>query len=187
MTLFPLPDVLNQRPPCLFSWIYSRGITRIESHQYNTQSDNAVRNSRSSGTTSAVPSLGRSCRILGISDGLKSLRKDLLLNRKNTILGDTDQYRTFSSAIPLITHRSLSNKVGNRDDFARVSVNESLEPSTSLVILDLNDMSQSDRLVLLDQELEGWRVIVELAIELLLSGSNCLFDGNARSRRRNLG
>lgn len=83
------------------------------------------------------------------------------------------------------THRGFCNEVSNGDKLTGVGVDESLDPSTSLVILDLNDMRQHNGVVILDQEFEGGRMVIELAIESLLSSGNSLLEGDGGCRGRN--
>ncbi len=75
-------------------------------------------------------------------------------------------------------YRSLGNEVRDRDKFAGVSIDESLNPSASFIILDLNDMCQNSRIVVLDQELEGRGMVIELSIERLLGRSDSLLESD---------
>lgn len=85
------------------------------------------------------------------------------------------------------TDRSLRNKVSQLDDLAGVCVHERLEPRAGLVVLDLNDVREGERAVLLRNELERGRVLVELARELALSRGNRVLQGDRGRNRRDGG
>jgi hypothetical protein len=53
-----------------------------------------------------------------------------------------------------------------------VSIDESLNPSTSDIVLDLHDAGEDDGAIVLDKEFKSCRVAVEFAIEGLLGRSN---------------
>ena len=77
------------------------------------------------------------------------------------------------------THRSLSNEVRNGDKLASVRVNERLEPGAGLLVADLEDVGQDDRVVVLDEPLEGGLgevLRVELAVEGRLSRGDRVRD-----------
>ena len=62
-----------------------------------------------------------------------------------------------------------------RQDLASLSINECLEPV--IVVLDLNNMSQSDFTVVFREEFESGREVIVLRTEFGLCGSNSLLNG----------
>lgn len=81
------------------------------------------------------------------------------------------------------THRCLRDEVGDVHKVAAVSINEGLNPSTGLVVLNLHNVSQSHGAVLLGNKLEGRGPFVVLATEGTLGFSNGFFEGERRLRR----
>ena len=63
-------------------------------------------------------------------------------------------------------------------EFTRMSVNEGFEPSASFIILNLDDMSESQGVVFFCDELEGGRVFVELSVQGALRLGNGVIEGN---------
>ena len=79
------------------------------------------------------------------------------------------------------TYRSFGDEVGDGSKLAGVRVDERLVPSPSRLIADLEDVGQDDRAIVLGQVLKrGLRevVLVESAVELLLSGGDRVLDGD---------
>lgn len=65
-----------------------------------------------------------------------------------------------------------------------MGVHERLEPRASIVILDLHNVREGERAVLLGDELQrGW-VLVKLARKLGLSRTDCVLDRDGRRGRR---
>lgn len=66
-------------------------------------------------------------------------------------------------------------------------VHERLEPCAGLIVLDLHDVREGERAVLLRDKLErGW-VLVELARELALGRGDRVLQGNRGRGRRDGG
>ena len=74
-------------------------------------------------------------------------------------------------------YRSLRDEIGELDDLARVRVNERLEPRARLLVLDLHDVSERERAVLLGDKLERRWVLVEFAGERALGLSDRILEG----------
>lgn len=82
------------------------------------------------------------------------------------------------------TDRSFRDKVRELDDLAGVRVHERLIPCAGIVILDLDDVRESERAVLFRDELQrGW-VLVVLAGELALGRGDRVLQGNGGRGRR---
>lgn len=75
-------------------------------------------------------------------------------------------------------------EVRDRDDLTGVGIDERLEPRASRVVADLHNVRQGDVAVILDEVLEGGRVLVVVAVEGVLSVSNRVLEGKRRVRRR---
>lgn len=85
------------------------------------------------------------------------------------------------------TYGSPVNEVGNGTKFASVGINESLNPSASVVVLDLNDVGEGGGTIGEGEKLEGGWVVVVLSVDELLSLGNSVSQGHRGRRRGNLG
>ena len=74
---------------------------------------------------------------------------------------------------------------GELDNGAGVRVDERLEPRAGLVVLDLNDVREGERAVLLRDELERRWVLVKLARQCALCLRDRVVERDGGSRRRN--
>jgi hypothetical protein len=66
-----------------------------------------------------------------------------------------------------------------------VRIDERLEPRSSCFVLNLDDVSQDGRAVLLGKVPDRGRVIIKLAIETILSRFDGCFEGNGGVRGSN--
>lgn len=84
---------------------------------------------------------------------------------------------------------SLGREVGDGDEVTTVSVDECLVPRPSILVADLEDVSESRTTILLREIFDsGSREVVgiELAAQLLLSGGNGNLNLDRRSSRSGL-
>lgn len=96
-----------------------------------------------------------------------------------------NQYVVTSTGYRKRAYSSLGNEISYGENLAGVSIDEGFEPSTGFRVFNLDNMRQGNRIVLLNQELESGRVVIEFAPESLFSRSNCLFDGDTGNGRGN--
>jgi len=81
------------------------------------------------------------------------------------------------------TYSRIRHEVVSTEDFTGMRIDEGLEPV--VVVLDLNDMGQSNLTTVLREELDGGGETVVLRIELSLSRSNGSLSSDGRSGRCN--
>lgn len=67
-------------------------------------------------------------------------------------------------------------EVRDRDDLTGVGIDERLEPRAGRVVADLHNVRQGDVAVILDEVLEGCRVLVVVAVEGVLSVSDRVLE-----------
>jgi hypothetical protein len=87
-----------------------------------------------------VPALRGGSGVLRIDYRLKTFSKNFFVEGEDTILTKRQYVRSISLRRH-VTYRSLSNKIGDRYEDTSVSIDESLEPGSSLVIADLDNMN----------------------------------------------
>ena len=66
-----------------------------------------------------------------------------------------------------------------------MGINESLKPSSSLIVLNLDDVGQDRGAVGFGEEFQSWRMSVERSAQGFLSNSCRVTDGNGRRGRGN--
>jgi len=79
------------------------------------------------------------------------------------------------------TYRSLADEVGNGNQLSSVSIDECLEPSSSVVVLNLDNMGQDGSAIVLGQVFESSGVLVESSRECLFGSSDSILKGDGRS------
>lgn len=80
------------------------------------------------------------------------------------------------------THAGISNEIGDRDEGAVVSVDESLVPRVLVNVLDLYDMGKGKGSISLGDVFDLCRVVVVLSIKSLFCSGNSSFHVQTRSR-----
>ena len=85
----------------------------------------------------------------------------------------------------LSTYSSFRHEVRNMDELAGMSIDECLKPRASFVVLDLHDVRERERAVLLGDELQGGRPFVELSVQKRLGSDDGVFQGDRGGCRRN--
>ena len=81
----------------------------------------------------------------------------------------------------------MSDEVGDLDELSGVRINERLEGGAGLVVLNLNDVRESNRAIRKSQILERRRVVVDRSTESGLCGLDRIFHRNSGLGRRNSG
>ena len=110
-----------------------------------------------------MPAIGRRSRVLRIDQILEAFKERLLGDGEDTVLRAQGRVSASLQPIDISTDRDLRDEVGELDDLARMCVHECLDPRSRVVVLDLHDVGQGEGPVLLGDELDGRRVLVELA------------------------